>query len=126
MARLAPDKQACAVLMQSTIDWYAFAVWDRGKLIRSFSASAGDGVLENIGEPLSFEDAAASPVERVNEALRTYVGFVQEGRFEFDGVDPEELRVATFVFADAEASRDALREAAGRMILVERQGHAED
>jgi hypothetical protein len=39
VVRLAPERRAYAVFMSSVVDWYAFAVWDRGRLIRSFSAS---------------------------------------------------------------------------------------
>jgi len=119
VARLAPDRQACAVLMDSTVEWYAFAVWDRGRLTRSFSASHADGVTEEVGEPLPFEPPGATPVERANEALRTYVGFVQEGRWERDGLDPEDLRLERFTFADARARQEALRQQAGRMIRVQ-------
>jgi hypothetical protein len=117
--RLAPDSQACAVLMMSVVDWYAFAVWDRGRLIRSFSASPADGVLEDVGEPLPFEAPGATPIERANEALRTYLGFVQEGRWERDGLDPEELTLTKFVFADAQARQEELRRHARGMIRVQ-------
>ena len=41
--------------MHSGVDWCAFAVWDDGKLLRSLSISADDGILENLGQPLAFE-----------------------------------------------------------------------
>jgi uncharacterized protein DUF6928 len=119
VARLAPDRRAYAVLMSSALGWYAFAVWDRGRLIRSFSASHAGGVLEDRGEPLPFESPGAAPVERANEALRTYLGFVQEGKWEPDGLDPEELTLAEFVFADAEARQEQLRQHAAEWIRAQ-------
>src|SRR6185312_8312203 len=38
--------------MHSVVDWFAFAVWRGGKLLRSLSLSPDSGVLENIGERL--------------------------------------------------------------------------
>ncbi|MFI0410867.1 DUF6928 family protein [Actinomadura sp. 3N508] len=41
--------------MHSVVDWLAFAIWEDGRLIRSLSLSPDNGVMENIGGPLSFE-----------------------------------------------------------------------
>ncbi|RAK36655.1 hypothetical protein B0I29_108245 [Actinoplanes lutulentus] len=41
--------------MHSSSDWFAFAVWENGELIRSLSLSPDAGVGENIGEPYDFE-----------------------------------------------------------------------
>ena len=41
--------------MHSVVDWFAFAVWSKGKLIRSLSLSPDSGILEDIGEHLPFE-----------------------------------------------------------------------
>ncbi len=41
--------------MHSSAAWVAFAQWKNGKLIRSLSLTADDGVLENIGERFAFE-----------------------------------------------------------------------
>ena len=41
----------------SVVDWFAFGLWQGGKLIRSLSISANDGVLEQNGQPLDFEKA---------------------------------------------------------------------
>lgn len=59
------------------------------------------------------------PIERANEALRTYLGFVQESLWERDGLDPEELTLTKFVFADAAARQEELRRHAGQMIRVQ-------
>jgi hypothetical protein len=41
--------------MHSVVDWFAFAVWRDGKLVRALSLSPDSGVLEDIGERLPFE-----------------------------------------------------------------------
>ncbi|WP_233151919.1 hypothetical protein [Pelomonas sp. KK5] len=41
--------------MHSVVDWFAFAVWRNGKLERSLSLSPDSGIVEDIGQRLSFE-----------------------------------------------------------------------
>lgn len=41
--------------MHSAVDWFAFAVWRNGKLERSLSLSPDSGIVEDIGQRLSFE-----------------------------------------------------------------------
>lgn len=41
--------------MHSVVDWFAFAVWQDGRLVRSLSVSPDSGVMEDIGERLPFE-----------------------------------------------------------------------
>ena len=41
--------------MHSVVDWFAYAVWQGGKLQRSLSLSPDSGLLEDIGERLPFE-----------------------------------------------------------------------
>jgi hypothetical protein len=41
--------------MHSVVDWFAFAVWSKGVLVRALSVSPDSGVMENIGEKLPFE-----------------------------------------------------------------------
>src|SRR5262249_25830696 len=41
--------------MHSVVDWFAFAQWSKGKLIRSLSLSPDSGVLEDVGAKLRFE-----------------------------------------------------------------------
>ena len=41
--------------MHSVVDWFAFAVWSNGELIRSLSLSPDSGILEDIGDHLPFE-----------------------------------------------------------------------
>jgi hypothetical protein len=42
--------------MHSAVDWFAFALWSNGTLIRSLSLSPDSGILEEIGQRLSFEE----------------------------------------------------------------------
>jgi hypothetical protein len=41
--------------MHSVSDWFAYAIWKNGTLVRSLSLSPHTGIIENIGEPLAFE-----------------------------------------------------------------------
>ena len=65
--------------MHSVVDWFAFAVWEDGRLIRSLSLSPDSGILEDIGEPLPFEAPYWA------EQQRAPVGD-GEGRHELEGV----------------------------------------
>lgn len=42
--------------MHSVVDWFAYAVWADGKLKRSLSVAPDNGVIENIGPRLAFEE----------------------------------------------------------------------
>lgn len=42
--------------MHSVVDWFAFAVWSRGQLIRSLSLAPDNGIIEDIGPRLPFEE----------------------------------------------------------------------
>ncbi|MFO0812331.1 MAG: hypothetical protein U0796_03880 [Gemmatales bacterium] len=42
--------------MHSVVDWFAFAIWQKGKLQRSLSLSPDSGILEDIGAKLPFEE----------------------------------------------------------------------
>ncbi|WP_101255331.1 DUF6928 family protein [Streptomyces barkulensis] len=49
------DRRLVLHAMHSVVDWFAFAVWEDGRLVRSLSLSPDDGIIENIGKPLPFE-----------------------------------------------------------------------
>ena len=62
----AGDGRAVLHAMHSAVDWFAFAIWERGKLVRSLSLSPEHGIIEDIGERLPFEApfwAGEFPVE---------------------------------------------------------------
>jgi hypothetical protein len=105
--------------MHSVVDWFAFAVWESdGPLRRALSLSPDSGILENIGDPLPFEEPywagdhravdpgddddehpypfAFDPLELGEEALGTLFGFVYEGPPSVDTIDPEDITLAAF------------------------------
>lgn len=42
--------------MHSVVDWFAYATWANGKLLRSLSLSPDSGIIEEIGSRLPFEE----------------------------------------------------------------------
>jgi len=42
--------------MHSVVDWFAYATWANGKLVRSLSLSPDNGIMEDIGSRLPFEE----------------------------------------------------------------------
>jgi len=42
--------------MHSVVDWFAYAQWVDGKLMRSLSLSPDSGILEDIGQRMPFEE----------------------------------------------------------------------
>jgi Family of unknown function (DUF6928) len=42
--------------MHSVVDWFAFGIWENGKLVRALSLLPDNGILEDIGPKLSFEE----------------------------------------------------------------------
>jgi hypothetical protein len=97
--------------MHSVSDALAFAVWDDGRLVRSLCLSPGDGITENIGDPLPFEapywagehpagDGYPLPFHPLGlgggAALRALFGFGFEGRRQPADIDAESVRLAGF------------------------------
>jgi hypothetical protein len=119
--------------MHSVVDWLAFAIWDDGVLVRSLSLSPGEGIMENIGAPLPFEEsywAGAHPVEPIpgwpaegpyplpfhplelgEDALRHLFGFVLEGRPEPNDVPAHQIGLPGFRVTDPTGAEQARREA---------------
>jgi hypothetical protein len=42
--------------MHSVVDWFAFAQWKDGRIVRSLSLSPESGILEDIGTRMDFEE----------------------------------------------------------------------
>jgi hypothetical protein len=42
--------------MHSVVDWFAYATWANGKLVRSLSLSPDNSIMEDIGSRLPFEE----------------------------------------------------------------------
>ena len=99
--------------MHSVVDWFAFARWEDGQLIRSLSLSPDSGILEDIGEHFDFEqpywDGEHPAVEDDEEyafqfhpldlgeaALLALFGYQIEGYPEQNVIDPEAFPLMHF------------------------------
>jgi hypothetical protein len=97
-------------------DWFAYAVWQDGVLLRSLSLVPNSGVVEDIGTPLPFESpfwagerpvmplrpAPSSyplpfhPLDLGEAALRELVGIVIEGQQMDDDIDADAVELTGF------------------------------
>ena len=91
--------------MHSVVDWFAFAKWSNGELTRSLSLSPDNGVLEDIGERLPFEEPFWSgqrpvgdgyplpfhPLELGEAALKKFFGYQLEGTLDPELLQPETI-----------------------------------
>ena len=104
--------------MHSVVDWFAFAVWKNGKLERSLSLSPDSGILEDLGEKLSFEipywDGEYPAIDPEDEeegdeypfkfhpldlgeaSLRDFFGYVLEGAVDPSLIEPEDIPLLSF------------------------------
>ncbi len=101
--------------MHSVVDWFAYAIWTDGKLVRALSLSPDSGVLENIGVPRPFEASYWAgkhpvpsepgkppyplpfhPLEMADAAQRALFGFSYEGVASPDDPDLESIPLAGF------------------------------
>jgi hypothetical protein len=92
----------------------------RGRLRRSLSLSPDSGIIENVGEPLPFEQPYWAgerpvdtdepdqpyplpfhPLEMAEDALRNLFGFNYEGLYLDDDPDLEQITLAGFLVEDA-------------------------
>jgi hypothetical protein len=93
------DRTVILHAMHSAVDWFAYAIWRKGELIRSLSLAPDSGIMEDLGERLAFElpywegehalDEAEDeqnpyplpfhPLELGNEALVHLFGYQIEG-----------------------------------------------
>lgn len=95
--------------MHSVVDWFAYAQWTNGKLIRSLSLSPDSGILEDIGKRLPFEEPFWSgqhpatddpevdypfpfhPLELGEAALKEFFGYQLEGLINPALLEPESI-----------------------------------
>ncbi len=102
--------------MHSVVDWFAYAQWTNGKLIRSLSLSPEFGIMEDIGPRLHFElpfwagEHPATdgdeedddypfpfhPLELAEAALATLFGYVLEGGPVVSQFDPQTIPLMRF------------------------------
>lgn len=96
--------------MHSVVDWFAYALWSGGTLLRSLSVSPDSGILEDIGPHLLFEEPYWSgqhpvgdeeeedtyplpfhPLELGDAALMELFGYQLEGPVESWLLRPESI-----------------------------------
>jgi hypothetical protein len=102
--------------MHSVVDWFAYAQWQNGTLIRSLSLSPDDGVKEDIGEKVAFEEPYWSgqhpavdpedeeddyslpfhPLELGEAALVEFFGYQLEGFIDPNLLEPEDITLMRF------------------------------
>ena len=102
--------------MHSVVDWFAYAHWSEGKLLRSLSLSTDDGILEDIGQPLPFEEQYWSgkhpaidddededtypfpfhPLDLGEAALRELFGYQLEGFADSTLLEPESIPLVRY------------------------------
>lgn len=102
--------------MHSVVDWFAYAQWSNGKLLRSLSLSPDSGILEDIGQRLPFEEPYWSgkypvvdgdeeddaypfpfdPLELGEAALAELFGYQLEGPMGTALLDPESIPLVVY------------------------------
>jgi len=99
-------------VMISTVDAFAYGVWEHGELRRGLSMDSDNGLGENIGQPRPFElpywagehreeDAPDNglpfhPLELAEAALLDLFGYQLEGDIDPEQVDPETIPMMRF------------------------------
>lgn len=102
--------------MHSVVDWFAYAKWANGKLLRTLSLSPDGGILEDIGQRLPFEEPYWSgehpaiddeeendayrfpfhPLELGEAALRELFGYQLEGFIDPTLLEPEAIPLVRY------------------------------
>ena len=101
--------------MHSVVDWFAFACWSDGKLVRSLSLSPDSGIIEDIGAKLPFEQPYWAgehptvdpeeddeyplpfhPLDLGEAALNTFFGYQLEGALMSTLFDPDSISLMRF------------------------------
>lgn len=101
--------------MHSAVDWFAFAQWSDGKLVRSLSLSRDSGIIEDVGAKLPFEQAYWAgehpaddpeeddtyplpfhPLNLGETALNALFGYQLEGSMSSTLFDPDSIPLMRF------------------------------
>jgi len=100
--------------MHSVVDFFAYALWADGTLVRSLSMALGGprpGIMENIGAPLAFEEPYWAGDHPIGEeyplpfypldlaeppAMRALFGFSLSGHAQPGEIDPGSIRLGGF------------------------------
>lgn len=102
-------------VMHSVVDWFAYAQWTGGRLVRSLSLSPDTGILEDIGQRLPFEEPFWSghhraieddvgsdypfpfhPLELGEAALKEFFGYQLEGSVDPELLEPETIPLVIY------------------------------
>lgn len=106
-----PSRHVYLHAMHSVVDWFAYAHWQEGRLVRSLSVSPDNGEIENIGTPMPFEEPywrgehpavepdedpssyplPFHPLELGEAALRSLLGYQLEGWVDPSLLEPESI-----------------------------------
>lgn len=106
--QMAPASRIYLHAMHSVVDWFAFAVWMDGQLVRSVSLAPDFGIVEDIGDRLPFEVPYWTgahpaveddeeyvfpfhPLDLAEAALDELFGFALEGSPRDPFVEPGEI-----------------------------------
>jgi uncharacterized protein DUF6928 len=100
--------------MHSVVDWFAFAQWSDGELVRSLSLSPDSGILEDIGQRLPFEEPFWNgqnsatddkeddypfpfhPLELGEAALKEFFGYQLEGFIDATLLQPDSIPLVKY------------------------------
>lgn len=102
--------------MHSVVDWFAYAMWENGKLVRSLSLSPDSGIMEDIGQHLPFEEPYWSgeypavdseeeqdaypfpfhPLDLGEATLKDRFGYQLEGVIDPSLLDPESIPLVRY------------------------------
>jgi len=103
--------------MHSAVDWFAYAIWENGKLQRALSLSPDSGILEDVGSKLPFEEPywknerpavdpededddyplPFHPLEMAEDALLALFGYQLEGFIDPSHLKPQTIPLLHFV-----------------------------
>jgi hypothetical protein len=102
--------------MHSVVDWFAYAIWTNGKLVRSLSLSPDSGIMEDIGQRLPFEEPFWSgdhpavdddeeadaypfpfhPLDLGEATLKDQFGYQLEGYIDTSLLEPESVPLVRY------------------------------
>ena len=102
--------------MHSVVDWFAYATWANGNLVRSLSLSPDSGIIEDIGQRLPFEEPYWSgkhpavdseevkddypfpfhPLELGEAALKDQFGYQLEGHIDASLLEPGSIPLVRY------------------------------
>jgi hypothetical protein len=82
-------RQAHLYALHADADWCSYGVWQDGELVRAYSAGPDPGVIEDVGERLSFErDEYATYDDLGDAACKALFGIDTTDEADIDDVDP--------------------------------------